>query len=95
MIEWNNLWLFFQYAVILLLIFLCQVALGVFAFLEIRDEKDFKEKVEGSINKVFNGYGKNNETTELVNLIQSEVSIILKTMIYIIYCKEFLKPYMF
>lgn len=52
---------------------MCQVALGVFAFLEVKDEKTFKEKVEGSMNNLFNEYGKKNESTEVVDVIQKEV----------------------
>lgn len=59
----------------MLVIFLCQIAIGVFAFLEIKDEKPFREKVEGSMNKLFNEYGKSNESTDLVNVIQSGVRI--------------------
>lgn len=66
---------FFQYAVILLVIFLLQVAIGVFAFLEIKDEDNFKEKVEQSVTTLFNEYPTNNESMKIVDLIQSEVRL--------------------
>lgn len=62
-----------QYAVILIVIFLAQIALGVFAFLQIKNEQGFKESVDGSINKVFNAYATNKESKELVDLIQTQV----------------------
>lgn len=55
------------------MIFLLQVAIGVFAFLEIKDEDTFKEKVEESVTRLFNEYPSNNESRRIVDLIQSEV----------------------
>lgn len=57
-----------------MVIFLCQIAIGVFAFLEIKDEKTFEEKVGGSMNKLFNEYEKLKESKEAVDVIQAEVS---------------------
>ncbi|KAJ8975795.1 hypothetical protein NQ317_005177 [Molorchus minor] len=63
------------YAVILLIIFLLQVALGVFAFLQIKDKATFEEKVQQTLTKIFNQYytDKTNSSRDVVNLMQQEL----------------------
>ncbi|VEN61349.1 unnamed protein product [Callosobruchus maculatus] len=60
-----------RYAVILLVIFLSQIAVGVFAFLEIRSESSFKSAVKGTLQQAFNGYDKESNK-EIVNLLQEK-----------------------
>ncbi|CAG9858844.1 unnamed protein product [Phyllotreta striolata] len=57
------------YAVILLVIFLLQIAVGVFTFLEIKDKDEFKTKVDSKIVDIFN----NNKNEELIQLIQKNL----------------------
>nr|CAH7737083.1 unnamed protein product [Callosobruchus chinensis] len=59
------------YAIILLVIFLSQIAIGVFAFLEIRSESSFKSAVKGTLLQAFNGYEKESNK-EIVNLLQEK-----------------------
>ncbi|KAG5875667.1 hypothetical protein JTB14_021837 [Gonioctena quinquepunctata] len=61
------------YAVILLTIFLLQIAVGIYAFLEIKDQDVFKAKVKNTLTSLFNEYGTKNASQELVDLIQQEL----------------------
>ena len=60
-----------QYAVILLIIFILQIALGVFAFLEIKDEKDFQTNVDKTIDQIFRKT--DNASMEVRDFIQKEL----------------------
>ncbi|XP_056638813.1 CD63 antigen-like isoform X2 [Diorhabda carinulata] len=62
------------YAVILLIIFFMQIAIGIFVMVEVNNEDTFKTKVESAITKVFTPVIQNtdNTTKELVDLIQKE-----------------------
>jgi CD63 antigen len=63
------------YAIILLVIFIVQVAIGVYAFIKInQDEQGFRRSVHDTLAKTFEGYGRNNEKTESVDAMQSWVS---------------------
>ncbi|XP_072398838.1 23 kDa integral membrane protein-like isoform X1 [Diabrotica undecimpunctata] len=59
------------YGVILLVIFLLQIAIGVFAFIEVKDKDTFQTKVNNQMDKLF---AKSKETNkhELTDLIQTE-----------------------
>jgi CD63 antigen len=60
------------YAIILLVIFIVQVAIGVYAFIKInQDEQGFRRSVHDTLAKTFEGYGRNNEKTESVDAMQS------------------------
>ncbi|CAH1989784.1 unnamed protein product [Acanthoscelides obtectus] len=61
------------YSIILLVIFLCQIAIGVFAFLEIRNEDSFKSAVKGQLLLSFNGYNENEANKEIVDFVQEKV----------------------
>ncbi|KAJ8944206.1 hypothetical protein NQ318_014568 [Aromia moschata] len=63
------------YAVILLVIFLVQVAIGVFAFLQIKDEDTLEQKVEQTLTTIFNKYytDNTNASRDIVNLMQQEL----------------------
>ena len=69
------LFLLFQYAIILLVIFIIQVAIGVYAFIKInQDPQEFRMSIRNSLQKTFEGYYENNEKRETVDAIQSWVS---------------------
>uniref|UniRef100_A0AAR5QFX1 Tetraspanin n=1 Tax=Dendroctonus ponderosae TaxID=77166 RepID=A0AAR5QFX1_DENPD len=57
------------YGAILIVIFLVQVGLGVFALLQVKNETELQAQVENQLTTIF---GKND--TELINLIQLNVS---------------------
>jgi len=57
------------YAVILLVIFLLQIAVGVFAFLEIKDKDNFHQKINETLDRLFSF---DNSHRELPDLIQKE-----------------------
>lgn len=61
------------YSIILLSIFIIQVAIGVYAFLQVKDTGDFKNQVDNYLESTFKWYNKNNEGTEATNLIQSRL----------------------
>ncbi|CAH1115550.1 unnamed protein product [Psylliodes chrysocephalus] len=60
------------YAVILLVIFLLQIAVGVFVFLEIKDKNDFKVKIDNSITQLFS-QNDDASSRELRDFIQSQL----------------------
>lgn len=61
----------FQYAVILLTIFILQVALGVFAFLQFKDEKqDIKEAVSKQLKSALEQYNTDKRAQESFNSLQ-------------------------
>lgn len=66
-----------QYAVILLVIFIIQVAIGVYAFLQIKDEATLKRIIIKNIEDDVEKYGKNPVATEYIDLIQQSVSLAL------------------
>ncbi|KAJ3643487.1 hypothetical protein Zmor_026195 [Zophobas morio] len=60
------------YAIILLVIFIIQVAIGVYAFIKInQDPQEFRMSIRNSLQKTFEGYYENNEKRETVDAIQS------------------------
>ncbi|XP_050517698.1 23 kDa integral membrane protein isoform X2 [Diabrotica virgifera virgifera] len=59
------------YGVILLVIFLLQIAVGVFAFIEIKDKDNFKTQVNKQLDRLFNR-AKDQNKYELTDLIQKE-----------------------
>lgn len=67
----------FQYAIILLSIFIIQVAIGVFAFLQVKDSQDYKGELGKGLRKAFDRYGQNTDSTEAVDATQTFVSIVL------------------
>lgn len=75
--------MFFQYAVILILLLILQVVLGALAFVSIKnDNGELKEKVEKAMENVFDKYSSDNEDKKkIVDDIQQSVSRILNTMI--------------
>jgi CD63 antigen len=66
----NSPCLLTTYAVILLVIFVLQIALGVFAFLEIKNESDLEKNVNTTIDKIFHKTDK--PSKELTDLIQKQ-----------------------
>ncbi|XP_044754487.1 CD63 antigen-like [Coccinella septempunctata] len=58
------------YAVILLSIFIIQVAIGVFAFLQVKDTADYKQNLEKGFRKAVDHYGTNKEASEAVDAAQ-------------------------
>lgn len=58
------------YSVILLTIFIIQVAIGVFVFLQVKDSADFKGELTKGLKKAFDQYGKNEESKEGVDATQ-------------------------
>ncbi|KAK9877356.1 hypothetical protein WA026_017753 [Henosepilachna vigintioctopunctata] len=52
------------YAVILLSIFIIQIAIGVFAFLQLKDSTDFHRDLEKGLRKPFENYPKNREVVD-------------------------------
>ncbi|XP_050499507.1 23 kDa integral membrane protein-like isoform X1 [Diabrotica virgifera virgifera] len=59
------------YGVILLVIFLLQIAVGIFAVTHIKDEENFKIQVKKQVIRVFNE-AKRNKKYELTDLIQKD-----------------------
>ncbi|RZC43280.1 CD63 antigen, partial [Asbolus verrucosus] len=66
----NSPCLLTTYAIILLTIFILQITLGVFIFLEVKNEKDLNKNVKQTIAKIFSNYEKEQE---LVDFIQQEL----------------------
>ncbi|GJQ75616.1 hypothetical protein Trydic_g17695 [Trypoxylus dichotomus] len=58
------------YAVILLIIFVLQVAVSVFAFLQIRDIDGLKLEIRNGLNTTFSRYADDNVSRETVDVIQ-------------------------
>jgi len=58
------------YGSILILIFVLQIALGIFAFVQISDKNDLENKIANQIRILFTKYDSNNEAREVVDLIQ-------------------------
>ncbi|KAI4460948.1 tetraspanin [Holotrichia oblita] len=58
------------YAVILLILFLLQVAVAVYAFLQIRDTDGLKTHFRSALNKLFGTYNTDPVATETVDIIQ-------------------------
>ncbi|XP_045473948.1 CD63 antigen-like [Harmonia axyridis] len=59
------------YAVILLSIFIVQVAIGVFTFLQVKDSNDYKNELRKGLDKAFARYDQNNkEAMEAVDATQ-------------------------
>ncbi|XP_008198179.1 CD63 antigen [Tribolium castaneum] len=67
----NSPCLLSTYAVILLIIFIAQIAIGVFAFLEIKNTDDLGKEVNKTIDEVFHKTSK--ADVELINLIQQDI----------------------
>lgn len=60
------------YAAILIVIFLAQVGLGVFALWKVKDSDDMQMQIEKHLGTLFGKYNDNNETAQVVNLIQQQ-----------------------
>jgi len=58
------------YAIILLTIFIIQVAIGVYAFLKIKDTNEFHNSIRQNLQKTFEAYDKNPEAKEAVEVTQ-------------------------
>ncbi|CAG9763699.1 unnamed protein product [Ceutorhynchus assimilis] len=69
----SNIFMLTTYASILVVIFLIQVALGVFGLLKINDNNDLKTQVEGQMNSIFLKYNQTKNDTEAVDLIQQSL----------------------
>ncbi|XP_044260399.1 CD63 antigen-like [Tribolium madens] len=67
----NSPCLLSTYAVILLIIFIAQIALGVFAFLEIKNKDDLSKEVNKTIDELFHKNSK--ADVELIGLIQQNL----------------------
>lgn len=65
---------FFQYAVILLIFFILQVAIGIYGFIQLKDESNIKLKIEKDLNKFVTDYTNNKE---VIDSLQKSVSITL------------------
>ncbi|KAL3268487.1 hypothetical protein HHI36_007598, partial [Cryptolaemus montrouzieri] len=59
------------YAIILLSIFIIQVAIGVFAFIQVKNTSDFKQQIQKGLQKTMDKYGSNTEATEAVDFTQT------------------------
>lgn len=64
-----------------------QVAIGVYAFLQVKDSDQFKEQLARALEVTFKDYGKSSEATEATDATQRWVNIalILKKS-YLKYC---------
>ncbi|CAG9858845.1 unnamed protein product [Phyllotreta striolata] len=58
------------YAIILLTIFILQVAIGVYAFLQIRDKTSFNQAIEDNVQKTFDAMNKSPEANETMQITQ-------------------------
>jgi CD63 antigen len=59
------------YAIILLVIFIIQVALGVYVYLQIKDENDFKNILRKDLRVTFQEYPRNKQAKEAFDLLQT------------------------
>lgn len=67
--------IFLQYAVILLIILVAQISLGVFAFLQIKDEKGLKKAIFDDMKGDLEEYGSNDFVTKYYDDIQTTVRL--------------------
>ncbi|RZC37532.1 Tetraspannin domain containing protein, partial [Asbolus verrucosus] len=58
------------YSIILLTIFIVQVALGVYAFIQIKDERGLRDNIHKFLSNTFNKYDTNERAKETTDLIQ-------------------------
>ncbi|KAJ8917835.1 hypothetical protein NQ315_010747, partial [Exocentrus adspersus] len=58
------------YAIILLTIFIIQVAIGVYVFLQIKDTNEFRSKIRSNVQKTFDSRFKNPEANETMQVTQ-------------------------
>lgn len=58
------------YAIILLSIFIIQLAIGIYAFLQIKDPHDFRNTIRKSYQDTFNHRNQNHEANETIQLTQ-------------------------
>ncbi|CAH1105273.1 unnamed protein product [Psylliodes chrysocephalus] len=58
------------YAIILLTIFILQVAIGVYAFLQIRDKPAFNKAIEENVRKTFDNMRQSHEANETMQITQ-------------------------
>lgn len=56
-----------------------QIAIGVYAFLQVKDSDQFKEQLAKTLEITFRDYGKNSEATEATDATQRWVSTIQQT----------------
>lgn len=69
----NSICMLSTYAGILFLIFLCQVALGVYALVQIKDDDQLRSKIDLQVANLFSRY-QDPGVTEIVDLIQQKLS---------------------
>lgn len=71
--------LIFQYAIILLLFFILQVAIGVYGFIQVKnnDNKELDKEVTKALDSLFSKYNNDNEAKEAFNDLQRSVSLYL------------------
>lgn len=62
---------------ILLAIFILQIALGVFAFLQVKEsDGSFKKEIYKAMDKAYAKYGRDKTTTDAIDSMQQVVSIL-------------------
>ncbi|KAJ8960078.1 hypothetical protein NQ318_009520, partial [Aromia moschata] len=59
-----------MYAIILLTIFIIQVAIGVYVFLQVKDTGDFRSKIRNNVQKTFDNRFQNPEANETMHVTQ-------------------------
>lgn len=60
------------YAVLLLTIFALQLAIGIYAYVQVNEDGDVRPLVERSLRSAFDEYEKNNEVREVFDVMQKE-----------------------
>lgn len=68
-----------QYAVLLLTIFALQLAVGIYAYVQVNEDGDVTPLVERSLKSAFDEYNDSNEVREAFDVMQKEVSKTLHT----------------
>lgn len=79
------MFLFFQFAVILLALFIGKVAIGTFAFIQVSSADDpdgIKTLVNKHVSELVRTYSSQNASRETMDLIQQEVKYFLFNQLY-------------